>query len=626
VVGLSLLVTLTAASASVAADIPESPWFNGDGVADTTLTDWMAQLPDDLLISELSIPGTHESHGFHGPGIVPWCAICQRTPLHMQLKAGIRALDIRLRHYSDLLRTYHAHVQQYSNFGEGCWTSLCGCGGVLFACVEFLEDHPGETILLRVKANCGSNFLGSYDCDGNSLSFSEAVEGALATYPDHVYEWPVDDCGYMPTLGEVRGKIVILQDFVGDYHVGYEASTPLSFDRVSCVGSESAGPDLTVLSQGNGTDGQCMPFYNNGDGTLTCPSALTAPYATASLCSGDFDSNGYSDFASATAEGLYVYLYDSSGLLSSARYYYSMAQKLVSLAAADFDNDGDLDIVVVNVFFVGGSHQVRMYRNNGDGTFTPDGGMITDWPAALAVAVANLNGDGRPDLVTTGGAVEAWTFDEGATTPIQYGNWVGASASRAAVADFNGDGYDDVVAIRSYGFYRCQNDYPNGLVELEPWVYTGGNLAAVTAADVDSDGDQDVILSDFGDSKIRVYLNDGTFGFPHSYTIPVGTRWPVGVSPADLDGDLDVDLAVTEWGLDESWGLDRAYILRNMDDGVNWCPGKALGPYWNYLCIQDAFQINDWEGLPDKVHLIKNHINWARYSATTHPESLFLNC
>ena len=243
----------------------ETPWYD-PYLSDFTMADWMARLPDDLLISELSLPGTHDSHSFNGiSGLWPWCAVCQRTPLPWQLNAGIRVLDIRLRHWWDDLRVYHGLVDLHASFADWCgnedaWydgSTPCGCGGILNACVGFLQNHPGETIFIRVKQNCQGCipvFGLCTHCRDNSLSFAEAVQAFAARFDkEHFYAWPYLDCGAMPTLGDVRGKIVFLQDFPSDYHVGGDGSSHgLASGRISCTGDFDGDgavglTDLTAL-------------------------------------------------------------------------------------------------------------------------------------------------------------------------------------------------------------------------------------------------------------------------------------------------------------------------------------------------------------------------------------------
>jgi hypothetical protein len=165
--------------------------FPGSMLA-TDNSDWMGRLADDMLISELTIPGTHETMALHG-GLY---AECQNLLLADQLYRGIRFIDIRIRHEWNTFSIYHGDVNQYAKFGPG----------VLNVCVGFLEAHPTETILMRVKEQDNGRH--------NDSTFSQTLRWYLEPVQEFIYE--SDDYLVIPTLGELRGKIYIVQDFNSD--------------------------------------------------------------------------------------------------------------------------------------------------------------------------------------------------------------------------------------------------------------------------------------------------------------------------------------------------------------------------------------------------------------------------
>jgi 1-phosphatidylinositol phosphodiesterase len=152
--------------------------------------DWMGALPDGLRISALSIPGTHDTMAFHGGDAVQ----CQSMSLSQQLLSGIRVLDVRCRHIEDVFAIHHGAFFQHAFFGED----------VLRPVNEFLSQHPNETILMRVKEE--------YNPAQNTRSFAETFEWYMSLYGQRVWQPTGDN----PKLGEVRGKIVILDNFTPD--------------------------------------------------------------------------------------------------------------------------------------------------------------------------------------------------------------------------------------------------------------------------------------------------------------------------------------------------------------------------------------------------------------------------
>ena len=102
-------------------------------------SDWMSRLPDDALLSQLSLPGTHDSCALHN-GLSFGFAKCQSWSLEDQLKAGIRFVDIRCRHVNNGFLIYHGIIDQQMTFAE-----------VRDTCRRFLQQHPTETIVMSIK-------------------------------------------------------------------------------------------------------------------------------------------------------------------------------------------------------------------------------------------------------------------------------------------------------------------------------------------------------------------------------------------------------------------------------------------------------------------------------------------
>uniref|UniRef100_A0A8C5MCS6 Phosphatidylinositol-specific phospholipase C X domain-containing protein n=1 Tax=Leptobrachium leishanense TaxID=445787 RepID=A0A8C5MCS6_9ANUR len=164
----------------------QTPAFDNTEIPAQTWPDWMASLPDDLPLSSLAIPGTHDTMAFYGGSL----AECQSWRLEDQYNAGIRFLDIRCRHYQDNLPIFHGVSYQRTDFTQ-----------VLKDTVAFLTKYPTETVLMRVKEE--------YEPYQNTRQFHQSVAEVVANIGDH---WFVRR-NSLPTLGEARGKIIILQQF-----------------------------------------------------------------------------------------------------------------------------------------------------------------------------------------------------------------------------------------------------------------------------------------------------------------------------------------------------------------------------------------------------------------------------
>ena len=149
---------------------------------------WMTGVDGNKRISELSIPGTHDTMSIRAGDA--WQN--QTMTLSQQLQSGIRVFDMRTNHTSDKLRMHHGIILQDTYFDD-----------VLTDIDNFLAANPGETVLFRLVAN---------NDDNNTRSYTETLNTYLAANGSK--RWvPTSN---NPTLDEVRGKFVILQEFSGN--------------------------------------------------------------------------------------------------------------------------------------------------------------------------------------------------------------------------------------------------------------------------------------------------------------------------------------------------------------------------------------------------------------------------
>ena len=147
---------------------------------------WMTALKNDLRLSDLTIPGTHDTMSLHGTDYVR----TQTMDLWSQLVSGVRVLDIRCAIAGEQFKIYHGNIYQNANFTD-----------VLRTVTVFLHQNPGETVMMRVKE----------ENTNDPEMFENIFHLAYWQGPYRSYMWRGKNPN--PTLDEVRGKIVILQDF-----------------------------------------------------------------------------------------------------------------------------------------------------------------------------------------------------------------------------------------------------------------------------------------------------------------------------------------------------------------------------------------------------------------------------
>lgn len=121
------------------------------------------------------------------------------------MATGIRFFDIRCRHYHDGLPIHHGLYYQNTNF-TGCFKEM----------VSFLESHPSEALLVRVKEET-ANFSDGPCC---SRPFGDSVCAGIQRFPRDKF-WLE---AYIPTMAQARGKIVLLRNF----HIDMTLSIPYS--------------------------------------------------------------------------------------------------------------------------------------------------------------------------------------------------------------------------------------------------------------------------------------------------------------------------------------------------------------------------------------------------------------
>jgi hypothetical protein len=267
--------------------------------------------------------------------------------------------------------------------------------------------------------------------------------------------------------------------------------------------------------------------------------------------------------------------YDPDGLYPNA------------VAVADINGDGNLDLIVASCEPVGSNvcgnngnfaHGLLAVRlGNGDGTFATPITYDSGGANATSVTVADVNGDGKPDLIVancgisgsqgcgsvTGGAVSVLLGNGDGTfqTAVTYASG-GISAESVAVADINGDGKLDIVVA---DFFDTVSDSTSGLLGVllgngdgtfeKVVTYPSGEVGAtkVAIADVNGDRKLDLVVSN-GDCPntndahcAGVLLGNGDGTFQPVITYKTGGGEVTSIAVADVNGDGKLDLLVTNW-------------------------------------------------------------------------------
>jgi hypothetical protein len=212
--------------------------------------------------------------------------------------------------------------------------------------------------------------------------------------------------------------------------------------------------------------------------------------------------------------------------------------------ATDLDGDGDLDVVASGRL----DNRVLWWENDGTQGFTRHLISETSWPAGIDVV--DLDDDGDPDVVAAlqGLGEVVWYENRGSGRFTEHNVHNLDSATFVHTADLDSDGDTDVLAAAcEFGSNKIawyENDGRESFTEhiiKQDWDHAN----SIIAADVDSDGDMDVVATAsraaMGWGEIAWFENDGNQGLTE-HTLSTGWGMPSSVSAADLDGDGDTDI------------------------------------------------------------------------------------
>ncbi len=359
---------------------------------------------------------------------------------------------------------------------------------------------------------------------------------------------------------------------------------PVPFiDSMSPTSAAPGGGEFTLTVYGAGFNGASQIYWNGAalSGGTTCAGpTLTPPpytYCTATVPSADIITPGTA-FVTVVNSGVpasNVFLFtiiSSTPSVSFNRKDYGAGNGPSSVAVADFNGDGILDLAAVNR----DDSTVSILLGNGDGTFQAQVTYATGGYTPVSVAVGDFNNDGFLDLaVVNACGVDSSCMSQG-TVSLLLGKGDGTftlalsspstdyAPTFVAVGDFTGDGNLDLAVANgcgstappscpsttstTYGTVSILLGDGTGNFTLASEPGTGPNPSWVAVGDLNNDGVLDLAVANAGTaasrgSTVTLMLGNGDGTFSTS-SIASGGISPVAVAVGDFNADGNLDLAV----------------------------------------------------------------------------------
>jgi hypothetical protein len=337
--------------------------------------------------------------------------------------------------------------------------------------------------------------------------------------------------------------------------VSYPADATVDAVAVADFNGDGS-PDMAVTSPNDST---VSVFLNNGDGAFGAAQTFGVGAYPTDITVGDFNSDGKIDIVTADSgtTGLSgsgatsVFLGNGDGTFQTARS--TPTATVNALTTGDFNADGRLDVAVAGYWVAWNGEEywqtgsVNVLLGRGDGTFDHSSGAIEVANLfALAIRTGDFNGDGKEDLVASTDYYQAVVYlgnGNGTFSGDRYlapGElWYGAVALE--VADFDGDGNQDVVSTnpnKQVSLFLGHGDGTFG----SPRQSSVGAYApsALVATDLNRDGLLDLVSAN---GSVSVLLGAGFGSFQAAQEFTAGVS-PASLSAADFNGDGCADVAV----------------------------------------------------------------------------------
>ena len=406
-----------------------------------------------------------------------------------------------------------------------------------------------------------------------TATFSEPVTGVVPA------DFAIDTTGPITTGGiQVSGSgsvyRIAVPNIVGNGTVGVSLlNNPTIVDRAGNTMSPAAFTPSQTLAVTNGPSligdfnndghpdllftggvagipsGTLSVMFGNGDGTFRAPiAALSSSIGWVPKVAADLNGDGNLDLIGTTTNSpfsLAIAFGNGNGTFKPVQTL-SATVSVAQVVVADINGDGNPDIADIGAG-TGNNLHIAVRFGNGDGAFKPQITMARTFIGTPELEAADVNGDGKTDLLvgtpSTGGIETYFNNGNGTFTPLNS-NTVFQSFGFLS-ANFNGDGFADIVQIDLFNSSNLDIYLGNGDGNFRSAATLSGDTvpSAVQTADVNGDGNTDIIAEGGEPSLLEFFMGNGNGTFKAPQTLSVGASGE-GLLFPDLNGDGKPDLFI----------------------------------------------------------------------------------